>query len=91
MLSIIFIVISILVICFGFVLLYGAPYVPTLKKQVEDALDLADVKPGECLVELGSGDGRVLIAAAKRGCSCIGYELNPIMFVISLIKTTGQK
>ncbi len=36
MLSIIFIVISILVICFGFVLLYGAPYVPTLKKQVED-------------------------------------------------------
>lgn len=69
--------------CFAFVLLFGAPYLPTLRKQVDTALDLLDLQPGQRLIELGSGDGRILLAAAKRGYHADGYELNPILVAIS--------
>jgi 16S rRNA A1518/A1519 N6-dimethyltransferase RsmA/KsgA/DIM1 with predicted DNA glycosylase/AP lyase activity len=77
----------ILVLLFGFVLLFGAPYVPTLKPQTEQALDLLNLKPGQTLLELGSGDGRVMRAAAARGLHVVGYELNPILVVVSLVVT----
>lgn len=69
----------IIVLLFGVVLLFGAPYLPTLSKRVEDALDLLALKPGQALLELGSGDGRLLKAAAKRGIRATGYELNPLL------------
>ena len=49
------------------------------------ALDLLDLKPGQVLLELGSGDGRVLKQAAKRGITGIGYELNPLLVWYSKI------
>jgi hypothetical protein len=73
----------VLVGCFGLVLLRGAPYLPTLKPQVEVALDLVDLEPGQTLLELGSGDGRVLRAAAQRGLNVVGYELNPLLVIWS--------
>lgn len=73
--------------CFGFVLLFGAPYLPTLTKQAETALDLAGLQPGQTLLELGCGDGKVLIAAAERGWTVVGYELNPILASIAWIRT----
>lgn len=72
---------------FAFVLLYGAPYLPTLKRQIDTALDLADLKPGQRLLELGCGDGRVLRAAAKRGINGVGYELNPLLVVVAKLYT----
>ncbi len=69
----------ILVFVFGVVVVFGAPYLPTLKGQTDIALDLLNLKPGQTLLELGSGDGRVLRAAAKRGIKGIGYELNPLL------------
>ncbi len=75
------------VLLFGFVLFFGAPYLPTLKKQKEAALDLLDLRPGQTLLELGSGDGRVLKAAAKRGLNSVGYELNPLLVVFSWFST----
>lgn len=77
----------VLLVCFCFVLLRGAPYVPTLKKQVDAALDLADLQPGDTLLELGCGDGKVLAAAAARGWQAIGYELNPILAAIAWLRT----
>ncbi|GAC1387144.1 MAG: hypothetical protein NVS1B7_5710 [Candidatus Saccharimonadales bacterium] len=71
---------------FTFVILFGAPFLPTLGAQVPKALDLIDMKPGETLIELGSGDGRVLLAAAERGLNAIGYELNPFLVIYSRIK-----
>lgn len=53
------------------------PYVPTPEAVVEGMLDMAGVKPGERLVDLGSGDGRIAIAAAKRGARAMGVEINP--------------
>jgi SAM-dependent methyltransferase len=52
------------------------PYVPTPPEVVEGMLDLADLKPGERLIDLGSGDGRIPIAAARRGASALGIEIN---------------
>ena len=77
----------VLAICFGGVLLFGAPYVPTLKPQIDEALKLAGLKPGQTLLELGCGDGRVVVAAAKQGLNVIGYELNPILAAIAWLRT----
>lgn len=72
---------------FGVVLLFGAPYLPTQKKQASEALDLLDLKKGEIFVDLGCGDGVMLVHAAKRGLICYGYELNPFMWAVSFIRT----
>lgn len=73
--------------CFTFVLLFGAPFLPTLRPQIDTALDLLDLRTGQVLLELGCGDGRVLVAAAKRGVHGVGYELNPIMAGIAWLRT----
>lgn len=79
--------IAILVILlFGFTVLFGAPYLPTLNRRTNDALDMLDLKPDELLLELGSGDGRLLAAAAKRGIKSIGYELNPLLVWYSRVR-----
>ncbi|MCC6030405.1 MAG: class I SAM-dependent methyltransferase [Desulfurococcales archaeon] len=53
------------------------PWVPTREEFIEPALDLAQVGPGDVLYDLGCGDGRVVIAAAKRGAKAVCVELNP--------------
>lgn len=75
------------VLCFGLVVAVGAPYVPTLKQQNHTALELLGLKPGQTLLELGSGDGRVLKAAAAQGINAIGYELNPLLLLWSRLAT----
>jgi hypothetical protein len=74
-------------ILFSFVIIFGAPFLPTLKKQVKPAIKLINLKPGQTILELGSGDGRVLIAAAEAGLNAVGYELNPLLVLYSLVKT----
>jgi len=86
-LKVVFILGIIVFILFTFVIIYGAPFLPTLKKQVKPAIKLIDLKKGQTILELGSGDGRVLVEAAKSGLNSIGYELNPILVVYSLFKT----
>ena len=61
----------------------GAPYLPTGADRVERMLELAEVGPGTKLVDLGSGDGRIVRAAAKRGAEAVGYEINPILVLLS--------
>ncbi len=68
---------------FSYSILFGAPYAVTRYKKVEELLDLLEIKKGDLFVDLGSGDGRIVIAAAKRGAIAYGYELNPILVFIS--------
>jgi len=68
---------------FALIVFVGPPYLPTMRRQIGTALDLLDLKPGQTLLELGSGDGRVAVAAARRGLNVIGIELNPILVVVS--------
>lgn len=69
------------------VLLFGAPYLPTLSPQLKTALDLLDLKKGDTMLELGCGDGRVVIAAAERGWKVVGYELNPLLVAVAWLRT----
>lgn len=52
-------------------------WAPSQAESVERALDLADVGPGTHLVDLGCGDGQVLLAAARRGATVSGVEADP--------------
>lgn len=68
---------------FGLGAILGAPYLPILKRDAERLLDLAGVKAGDTLLDLGSGDGRLLRAAARRGARAVGYEINPWLYLFS--------
>lgn len=50
-------------------------------------MKFAAIKEGETVVDLGSGDGRLLIESAKRGAFAAGYEINPFLIAISIIHT----
>jgi len=58
-------------------------WVPTAGTLVDTMLDLAKVTPQDYLIDLGSGDGRLVIAAAKRGARALGIEYNPDMVELS--------
>lgn len=62
------------------------PYVTTPMEVVERMLILGQVKAGDRLIDLGSGDGRIVIEAAKRGASGLGVDLDP-----SLVKLATEK
>src|SRR3990167_3547937 len=63
------------------------PYVGAKREMVLTIMKLAQVKKRETVVDLGSGDGRLLITAAKKGAKAIGYEINPFLIAVSLIHT----
>ncbi len=65
---------------------FGAPFVPTDARNVEEMIRLSGLKPGEYLVDLGSGDGRILIAAARAGARAEGWEISPFLWLWSLWK-----
>ncbi len=81
------IIFAFLVLIIGFGALFGAPFLPTHNPQVLVAFELINLKKGQTLLELGSGDGRVLREAAKRDIYAIGYELNPFLVLYSRIVT----
>ena len=54
-------------------------WVPTSAAMAEKMLDMAKVTPEDFVIDLGSGDGRMVIAAAKRGARGLGVEFNPDM------------
>jgi SAM-dependent methyltransferase len=57
--------------------------VPTPDAMVEKMLDMAKVTTRDFVIDLGSGDGRTVIAAAKRGARALGIEYNPDMVELS--------
>jgi hypothetical protein len=58
-------------------------WVPTPQKLVDTMLELAKLTPGDYLMDLGSGDGRTVISAAKIGARALGVEYNPDMVNLS--------
>src|SRR5437016_4586487 len=64
-----------------------APWVPSPKKYVERGLELAKIKPGERFYDLGCGDGRTVVHAAKHfGASATGIELAFPLFVAAKVR-----
>lgn len=65
---------------------HSAPYVPSPQITVEEMLRIANVGPGDVLYDLGSGDGRLVIAAAARfGARAVGIELDPALVAQSTV------
>jgi len=58
-------------------------WVPTSQVLVDRMLDMAKVTPNDVVIDLGSGDGRTVITAAKRGARALGIEYNPDMVELS--------
>ena len=52
------------------------PYVPSPQFVVDKMIDLAGVKPDDLVYDLGSGDGRIVITAAKKGARAVGFEID---------------
>jgi len=67
-----------------------AVWVPTPSELVEKMLDMAQVTSADFVVDLGSGDGRNVIAAAKRGARALGVEFNPDLVALSR-RTAAQE
>lgn len=59
------------------------PWIPTPQVLVDKMLDMAKITPSDYLVDLGSGDGRTVITAAKRGTRALGIEYNPDMVAVA--------
>lgn len=55
---------------------FGSPYLPLETKVVERIMKMVDIKKGDVFYDLGSGDGRVVIAAALRGVKAYGVEIS---------------
>lgn len=78
---------GLLVLLFGFVVAFGAPFLPTLEPHKKLAFEMLELQQGDTLLELGCGDGRILVEAASRGVKSIGYEINPILVLIAYWNT----
>jgi protein-L-isoaspartate O-methyltransferase len=53
------------------------PFVPSPQFVVDKMIELAGVTKGDVVYDLGSGDGRIVIAAAKKGAKAVGFEIDP--------------
>ena len=76
---------------FGAVVFFGAPYVPSRRKYIRRVLEQYKLGKGDILVDLGSGDGVVLRTAARLGVKAIGYEINPILVLITRLLSLHDK
>lgn len=76
--------IAAIILLFGFVVFFGAPYVPSKRRELDTVFgELYELSENDTLVDIGSGDGVVLRSAARRGARAVGYELNPALVWIS--------
>ena len=67
--------------------LYGLPWIPTREKRIRRALEIAKLRPGETLYDLGAGDGRVLVMAAKEfGARAVGIEIGPMQCLVGWLR-----
>jgi len=69
----------------------GAPFVPSMKIRVEKMMELANLQPGDRAIDLGSGDGRITLAAAKYCQQSDGVEINPGLYWISKLRQKAQR
>lgn len=66
--------------------IFGAPYVPSHRREVRDAFcKLYPLSDRDVLVDLGAGDGRVLRIARSYGAKAVGYEINPLLWNVARV------
>lgn len=75
---------GVLFVSFFMIVFRGAPYVPTRAGDIDTIFREYDFTDKDTMVDLGSGDGRLLVSAGQRKINAIGYELNPFLYLVSL-------
>ena len=68
----------------------AAPYLPTPHGLAQRMVELAQIQPGETVVDVGCGDGRLLRAAREKEARCIGYEISIFLYWIAKWKGGGE-
>ncbi len=92
MLSLIFLSVITGVLFYFFVLrTLGLPFVPSRDKTVNEIFSLLGDVKGKKVLDLGSGNGKIVIAAAKRGAHAVGFEINPLLVWLSRKKIACGK
>jgi len=72
-------------------LIVGTSPLPTPRPVSRRMLELANIKKGDKVYDLGCGDGRLVLAAAKQGAEATGYEISPAIFAWAWLRKTLQK
>ena len=81
----------VIILLFCVTALTGAPYVPSHRHDVQQALTkLYRLGAEDCLVDMGSGDGVVLKVARQQGARAFGVELNPLLVLLSRWRLRGD-
>ena len=72
-------IIGSLVVLVGISVFFGAPYVPSIRRDVRRLFDTEiSLQPHDVVLDIGSGDGLVLREVSRRGAKAIGYEIHPL-------------
>ena len=88
--AVIFFLFTMVFLFFPFLL--GAPWFPTSMGTVRKMLLMAGVNPGDILYDLGSGDGRIIVAAAKEfGARSVGIDVNPLWVLWTRLRIGALK
>ena len=69
----------------------GAPFVPSKRSTADAMISLAHIKKGDTVYDLGSGNGKLLLLAAQKGAHAIGYEINPLLVLLSNMRGTRTR
>lgn len=69
----------------------GAPFVPTKTPTADAMIRLADLKKGNVVYDLGSGDGKLLLLATRKGTRAIGYEINPLLVLYANLRNARTR
>ncbi len=86
-LSILFIILFIYFLFMVYSNFSGAPFIPTSDIRLTTILELTKLPVGSKIAELGSGDGKIVIALGQKGYQVAGFEINPFLVLLANIKT----
>lgn len=74
------VVLEIIFVVYGiYSLRSGAPFIPSSNRAVKQMIRAAEITPGQTVIDLGSGDGRILLAIARAGGRAVGIEVHPLL------------
>ena len=83
---------AVAILFLGWVVFFGAPWVPSHTKDVQKAFtELYKRGNKDFLVDFGAGDGKVLKIAARKGARGMGIELNPLMALVAALRLSRNK
>lgn len=82
----------VVVMIFGLTALIGAPYVPSHRSSLNKVFgELRPLDAGDLVVDIGSGDGAVLLEVARHGAKAYGIEINPFLVLASRLRVNKYK